>query len=97
MGGERLGKTYTKLAPTIPKTLLKEIKKLSDQENGRERPIRAYDKENHVVNLTKAHSSGVILEPKNEAVGKDGPSLRKWTKLNKEKKAQYPNPYPNPC
>ena len=37
-------------------------------------------------NLTKAQSSGVILDQKNEAVGKDGPSLRKWTKLNKEKK-----------
>ena len=72
---ERFGKTYTKLASTIPKTLLKENKKLSDQENGRERPIGAYNKENPIPNLTKAQSSGVILEPKNKAVGKDGSSL----------------------
>ena len=85
-GVEKLGKTNTKLAPTIPETLLKEDKKLSDQENGRERPIGAHNKENHMPNLIKAQSSRVILEPKNEAVGKDGPSLRKWTKLNKEKK-----------
>ena len=63
-GVERLGKTYTKLAPTIPKTLLKENKKLSDQESGRARPIGAHNKENHVPNLTKAQSSEVILEPK---------------------------------
>ena len=37
-------------------------------------------------NLTKAQSSGVILEQKNKAVGKDGPNLRKWTKLTKERK-----------
>lgn len=46
--------------------------------------LGAHDKENHKLNLTKAQSSGMILEPKNEGKGKDGPSLRKWKKLNRK-------------
>lgn len=46
--------------------------------------LEAHDKENHEPNLTKPQSSGMILEPKNEAKGKDGLSPRKWKKLNRK-------------